>query len=63
MRRLPKELRAVDAFCARLNPGLAAVSVMLSIVFVAELTAKLPVLLANAAAKVDTGPTLPILGP
>lgn len=49
MRRLPKELRQLDAFCATLNPGLTAVTVVLSLLVAAEISVKLPPLLEQAA--------------
>ena len=41
-------LKSVDTFCERLNAGLAAVAVVLSILVVAELTARFPDLYQQA---------------
>jgi hypothetical protein len=41
-------LRNIDAFCARLNAGLAAVAVVLSILVAAELTVRFPDLYQQA---------------
>jgi hypothetical protein len=35
-------LKSVDGFCARLNAGLAAVAVVLTILVAAELTVRIP---------------------
>jgi hypothetical protein len=35
-------LKNIDTFCARLNAGLAAVAVVLSVLVAAELTARFP---------------------
>ncbi len=43
-------LKNIDTFCGRLNAGLAAVAVVLSIVVAAELTVRLPDLFQQAAA-------------
>jgi hypothetical protein len=51
MQRLPKELLQLDAFCARLNPGLVAVMTVLSIMLAAEIAVKLPPLLEAASAR------------
>jgi hypothetical protein len=58
MRRLPKPLQQVDAFCGRLNAGLAAVVVVLSILVAAEISAKLPALLEEAAARAADAPAI-----
>lgn len=42
-------LKNIDTFCGRLNAGLAAVAVVLSIVVAAELTVRLPNLFQQAA--------------
>ena len=42
-------LKSIDAFCARLNAGLAAVALVLSILVAAELTVRMPLLLQQAA--------------
>lgn len=44
------QLRLIDAFCARLNPGLAAVMLVLSILLAAEISAKLGPFLEDAMA-------------
>ena len=57
-------LKSIDAFCARLNAGLAAVAVVLSILVAAELTVRTPELFqqavdaesANLAANATTMP-------
>jgi hypothetical protein len=41
-------LRQVDAFCAKLNGGLAAVAVVLAVIVAAETTLRLPEILAAA---------------
>lgn len=41
-------LKSIDAFCSRLNAGLAAVAVVLSILLAAELTVHLPQLFQRA---------------
>jgi hypothetical protein len=41
-------LKSIDGFCARLNAGLAAVAVVLSILVAAELTMRLPDLYQQA---------------
>ncbi|HEY3916477.1 MAG TPA: hypothetical protein VGL83_01730 [Stellaceae bacterium] len=41
-------LKSIDAFCARLNAGLAAVAVVLTILVAAELTVRTPELLQQA---------------
>jgi hypothetical protein len=50
-RKPPQFLRQLDAFCARLNPGLVAVMTVLSIVVVAEIAVKLPPVLDDAMAR------------
>jgi len=42
-------LKNVDAFCARLNAGLAAVAIVLSLLVAAQLTVRLPTLVQQAA--------------
>jgi hypothetical protein len=42
-------LKSIDAFCARLNAGLAAVALVLSILVAAELTVRMPQLFQQAA--------------
>ena len=42
-------LKNIDAFCGRLNAGLAAVAVVLTILVAAELTVHLPDLFQQAA--------------
>jgi hypothetical protein len=41
-------LKSIDAFCARLNAGLAAVALVLSILVAAELTVRMPELFQQA---------------
>lgn len=41
-------LKSIDSFCARLNAGLAAVAIVLSIVVAAELTVRMPQLFQRA---------------
>lgn len=41
-------LKSIDAFCARLNAGLAAVAVVLTIVVAAQLTVRMPDLFQRA---------------
>lgn len=41
-------LKSIDAFCARLNAGLAAVAVVLTILVAAELTVRMPDLFQQA---------------
>jgi hypothetical protein len=41
-------LRSIDAFCARLNAGLAAVAVVLTILVAAQLTVRMPDLVQRA---------------
>jgi len=41
-------LKSIDAFCARLNAGLAAVAVVLTILVAAQLTARMPDLFQRA---------------
>jgi hypothetical protein len=41
-------LRSIDAFCGKLNAGLAAVAVVLSIMVAAELTVRFPDLYQQA---------------
>jgi hypothetical protein len=41
-------LKSIDAFCARLNAGLAAVAVVLMILVAAELTVRMPDLFQQA---------------
>jgi hypothetical protein len=41
-------LKNIDAFCARLNAGLAAVAVVLSILVAAQLTVRMPDLFERA---------------
>ena len=41
-------LKSIDAFCARLNAGLAAVALVLSILVAAELTVRTPELFQQA---------------
>jgi hypothetical protein len=43
-------LKSIETFCARLNAGLAAVAVVLSILVAAELTARFPDLYQQAIA-------------
>jgi hypothetical protein len=42
--------RRADAFCARLNDGLAAVAIVLALITTAALVQRLPALLAQAPA-------------
>jgi hypothetical protein len=41
-------LKSIDAFCARLTAGLAAVALVLSILVAAELTVRMPQLFQQA---------------
>ncbi|HEV8015118.1 MAG TPA: hypothetical protein VGP48_06275 [Stellaceae bacterium] len=41
-------LKSIDAFCGRLNAGLAAVALVLSILVAAELTVRMPQLFQQA---------------
>ena len=41
-------LKSIEAFCARLNAGLAAVAVVLSILVAAQLTVRMPDLFQRA---------------
>jgi hypothetical protein len=41
-------LKSIDAFCARLNAGLAAVAVVLTILVAAQLTVRMPDLFQQA---------------
>lgn len=41
-------LKSIDAFCARLNAGLAAVAVVLLILVAAQLTVRMPVFFQQA---------------
>jgi hypothetical protein len=41
-------LKGIDAFCARLNAGLAAVAVVLTILVAAQLTVRMPDLFQRA---------------
>ena len=41
-------LKSIDAFCARLNAGLAAVALVLSILVAAQLTVRMPGLFQQA---------------
>jgi len=41
-------LKSIDAFCARLNAGLAAVAVVLMILVAAQLTVRMPDLFQRA---------------
>jgi hypothetical protein len=41
-------LKSIDAFCARLNAGLAAVALVLMILVAAELTVRMPDLFQQA---------------
>lgn len=43
-------LKNIDAFCARLNAGLAAVAVVLTILVAAQLTIRMPQLYQQAIA-------------
>ena len=42
-------LKSIDGFCARLNAGLAAVAVVLTILVAAQLTVRMPELFQRAA--------------
>lgn len=63
-------LKSVDAFCARLNAGLAAVAVVLMILVAAEFTVRMPDLFqqmadaqnADIAASTGNGAAIPNSG-
>jgi len=46
--RMTALLKSIDAFCARLNAGLAAVAVVLTILVAAQLTVRMPDLFQRA---------------
>jgi hypothetical protein len=47
-RKMSALLKSIDAFCARLNAGLAAVAVVLTILVAAQLTVRMPDLFQRA---------------
>jgi hypothetical protein len=47
-KRMSALLKNIDAFCARLNAGLAAVAVVLTILVAAQLTVRMPDLFQRA---------------
>ncbi len=57
-------LKNIDTFCGRLNAGLAAVAVVLSILVAAELTVRIPDLFQQAVdAETSTMATNPGIAP
>ncbi|HLI21654.1 MAG TPA: hypothetical protein VKV32_11080 [Stellaceae bacterium] len=56
-------LKSIDAFCARLNAGLAAVAVVLLIIVAAQLTVRMPDLFQQLAQAQDTDMAAPTGAP
>ena len=55
MKQIARYAYRVDAFCARLNDGLAAVALILAILTAAALVQRLPLLLLQPPVDVETG--------
>jgi hypothetical protein len=54
--KLSQFARRADAFCARLNDGLAAVAIVLALVTTAALVQRLPVLLQQVPSPIGMDP-------